>query len=334
MLRGCEGTVGVEMTTAESTDIQIGILGLGHVAAHQSAAIELTKGINLAAACDIDPGTATHLPESVEFYTSFDKMLSDGRCNVILISAPNREHYQLGRQTIDAGNALILEKPAVETREQFDDIVARAAENNIFLYVALHSAFGVEVLWLAQQMECGSLDLGDLHGFEADLFDPYIVRNELVDGVTSLGGSWMDCGVNALSVLASFVDPGDLRVSSSRMTPPKGLDCSETEGLVELESTTVRGKIHTSWLTGKDHKSTRLFFEQDEIFLDHSAQKVFRGPPESQQAIYSYDGPLPRLTNHYVGVFADLVRQYSMGRGNIDFAAPIHRTFFAADEAR
>jgi D-galactose 1-dehydrogenase len=322
------------MTTAGSPDIQIGLVGLGHVAAHQSAAIELTEGINLAAACDIDPDTATHLPKSVEFYASFDKMLSDGRCNAILISAPNREHYQLGCRTIDAGNALVLEKPAVETREQFDDIVARAADKNVFLYVAMHAAFGAEILWLSRQLERNSLNLGDLRGFEASFFDPYVVRNQLVNGATSLGGSWSDSGANALSILARLVDLRDLRVSNSRMTPSDGLDCSETEGLVELESSTVHGNIHTSWLTGRDHKSTRLFFEEDEILLDHSAQKVFRGPSESQQVIYSYDGPLARLTNHYVGVFADLVRHHSMGRGNIDVAMPNHRIFFTADEIR
>jgi predicted dehydrogenase len=307
---------------------------LGHVASYQIAAIDLTEGVKLAAACDIHPDCAMQLPDSVEFHSSFEKLLSAEQCDVVMIATPNREHYRLGRLAIDAGKALVLEKPAVESRRQFDDIVNAATSSDIFLHIAMHAAFGAEVLWLARQLESDSLNLGEIRGFRSSFRDPYIAQNRLTNGAASLGGSWMDSGVNALSVLGNFIDLQDLRVSGSRMRAFDGLNCSETEGLVKLESDTVRGEIHTSWLTGVNHKSTRLLFEQGEILLDHSLQSAFIGAKESRQVVYSYDGPLHRLTNHYVGVFTDLVRQYSISQGNADIATPIHRIFFEADEVR
>jgi len=317
-----------------ASDIQIALVGLGHVASYQIAAIDLTEGVELAAACDLDPDCAMQLPESVEFHSSFEKLLSAGQCDVVMIAAPNREHYRLGRLAIDADKALVLEKPAVESRRQFDDIVNAATNSDVFLYVAMHAAFGAEVLWLTRQLESDSLNLGEIRGFQSSFRDSYIAQNRLTNGAASLGGSWMDSGVNALSVLGNFIELQDLHVSSSRMRASDGLNCSETEGLVELESDTVRGNIHTSWLTGQNHKTTRLLFEQDEVLLDHSIQNAFKGAKESRQVVYSYDGPLHRLTNHYVGVFTDLVRQYSIGQGNADIATPIHRIFFEADEVR
>jgi len=317
-----------------SAEIQVALVGLGHVASHQITAIDMTEGVNLAAACDIDPDCARRLPGSVEFHSNFEGLLSAGQFDVVMIAAPNREHYRLGRLAIDAGKALVLEKPAVESRQQFDDVMNAAVSRDVFLYVAFHAAFGAEVLWFSEQLRSDSLDLGNIRGFQSSFFDPYISDDRLANGASSLGGSWMDSGVNALSVLDHFVELGELRVASSRMLGPDGPDCSETEGMVELESGTVRGKIHTSWLTGQNHKSTRLVFENEEILLDHSLQKAFRGTAESRQVVYSYDGPLHRLTNHYIGVFADLIRHYSTGKGNAGIAAPIHRVFFDADEAR
>ena len=322
------------MPSDETSDIQIALVGLGHVASYQIAAIDLTEGVKLAAACDIDPDCARHLPEAVEFHTSFEKMLSAAQYDVVMIAAPNREHYRLGRLAIDAGKALVLEKPAVESRKQFDDMVNAATTSDVYLYVAMHAAFGAEVLWLTRQLESDSLNLGEIRGFESSFQDPYIVQNRLTSGAASLGGSWMDSGVNALSVLGNFIELQDLHISSSRMRAPNGLNCSETEGLVELESDTVRGDIHTSWLSGLNHKSTRLLFEHGEILLDHSIQSALKGAKGSRQVVYSYDGPLHRLTNHYVGIFTDLVRRYAIGQGNADIAIPIHQIFFEADKVR
>jgi D-galactose 1-dehydrogenase len=322
------------MTSRFSSELQIALVGLGHVAAHHIAAIDMTDGIRLAAACDIDPHSASQLHESVAFYTSIEQLLSDDSCDIVMISAPNREHYRLGRMVIDAGKALALEKPAVEYRWQFDDIVSVSKDNDVFLYIALHAAFGPEVLWFKQQLARNTLSLGEIRSFDASFYDPYLVQGELVDGSAGLGGAWMDSGINALSVLTSFINPQSLRVTESRMRAPDGLNCSETEAVVALESDNALGLIHTSWLTGLNHKTTRLTFQEDEILLDHSRQKVFRGTADSRRVIYSYDGPQHRLTNHYVGVFSDLVDRYSVNRDNSAETVLLHGVFFAADENR
>lgn len=314
--------------------IQIALVGLGHAARHQIAAIDLTEGVNLTAACDIDPYRAAQLPRSVKFHTQFDELLSQGQFDVIMISTPNRERYRLALRALETSKALVLEKPAVETREQFDTVVSAAASGDVFLYVAMHAAFGVEVRWLSRQLRSKILRPGELRGFRALFHDPYITQRRLADGASSLGGSWMDSGVNALSVLGTFTDLQNLHVMASHMRAPGDLSCSETEALIELESDRVRGKIHTSWLTGQNRKSTRLFFENYEVLLDHSGQRIYKGAPGSRQIIYSNDKPSDRLTNHYIGVFSDLVTGFSSGSGNVDVAASVHRIFFEADEMR
>ncbi len=322
------------MKFGAAPDIRIALVGLGHVADHQIAAIETTDGLRLVAACDRDPNSARRLSEDTSFYLCIDDLLSVGQFDIVMISTPNRDHYRLGELVIDAGKDLILEKPAVESRRQLDRIVQKSKCADIFLYFSLHAAFGAEVIWLQRQLASDKLNFGDLRCFRAYFCDPYITENDLTKGAESLGGSWMDSGVNALSVLGNFIDPANLRIAVSRMRAPEGLNCSETEGMVSLESGRVRGLIHTSWLTGLNHKSTLLIFDQDEVLLDHSRQQASRGKGENQKAIFAYDGSLHRLTNHYVGVFSDLVGRYSGGKSNSDFAVALHELFFDADENR
>ena len=315
-------------------DIEIALVGLGHIADHQLAAIEMTKGLRVVAACDKNPDTARRLSKDVSFYASIDDLIVAKRFDIAVISTPNHAHFQHGELFINAGKDVILEKPAVETRKQLHDIVLQSQRAGTFLYFSLHAAFGAEVLWFRQQLVNGNLRLGNLRRFHARFYDPYIRENKLVIGAESLGGSWMDSGMNALSVLGHFVKPIGLRVEKSQMRAPEKFGCSETEAKVFVASDGAHGLIHTSWLTGKNHKSTRLIFDQDEILLDHSLQTAAIGRGSTQKILFSYNGSLHRLTNHYVGVFSDLVARYTCGQSNLDYAVALHEPFFVADENR
>ena len=322
------------MDTRSPTDISVALVGLGHVAKHQIAAMEMTDGIRLVAACDTNPDAAHHLVEDTPFYPSLEDLLSSCKCDFVMISAPNREHFRLGEAVIKAGRNLILEKPGVETLPQLRRIVLASQSSNIFLHFALHAAFGAEVIWLRQELALGHLDLGSLNGFRACFYDPYVTDTGLTHGADSLGGSWMDSGINALSVLGSFMDPGRLCVQTSRMRRPAGLRCSETEALVSLRSERAQGCIHTSWLTGRNHKSTLLKFDEGDILLDHSGQKVSFDDGKSRKLLFTCEGPLDRLTNHYVGVLSDLVDRFPRGNCNTDFAVTLHERFFEAADKR
>jgi len=322
------------LSTIAIPDIRIALVGLGHVAVHQIAAINLTAGIRLVAACDKNPGTAQCLRDGIPFYSRVEDLLAERQADVVMISAPNREHFRLGQMVIDAGTNLVLEKPAVENRQQLNAIVRRREQSGVFLYFAMHAAFGAEVIWLRRQVEEDALRLGELRSFEARFHDPYVTHDVLTEGAASLGGSWMDSGVNALSVLGTFLEPADMRVDASRMRRSPHLDCSETEAIVSLSHRQAHGTIHTSWLTGRNHKSTRLVFEEAEVLLDHSNQQASIGSSVDQKAAFNYSGPLHRLTNHYAGVFSDLVALFSSGRSNVEFAAALHDLYFCADETR
>jgi D-galactose 1-dehydrogenase len=317
-------------------DVNIGIVGLGHVATHHMEALRLVDGVRFIAAHDVDATKARCLPPGVEWSPTLDDLLRRPNIDAIVVAAPTPEHYRIGLATLEAGKWLVLEKPATERREELEALAAKAKGAALRMSVALHAAFGREALWFRERLRANEIDLGPLSGFRSGFYDPYAGPAGVSRATRSLGGSWIDSGVNALSVLAMFVDCSCLRITDSRFTRVAALEGREIQATVELDfevaGSSGRGVIDTNWSLGKDSKITTLFYDRDAsvVTLDHSAQTVALSTRGSSTLLYDGSNELPRLTNHYVGVFTDLREQHARGQDNLDVATSIHRLFYDA----
>lgn len=316
----------------------VGIIGLGHVASHQIAAIERSSDFQLIAGCDPDLSRHTLLDRSVNAYTDSEDMLERPDLDVVVVASPNRLHVSHGTQVMAAGKWLFMEKPLAETQGEFDQFASKRQEYAGHCTLALHAAFGQELEWYCGEQNDRKMDGGRIRSFEAVFLDPYFSDGQLDQRARSLGGSWLDSGINALSVICRFIDPDELVISGSRMTRVEDSSCSEVRGTVEFKfdrpRATGAGVIKTSWTTGRDQKRTTLLFDDDvtAIVLDHSGQQVILREQEQDQLLFSCDNGLPRLTNHYVGAFKDLALQMNAGADNFSYCQKLHRLLFQAED--
>lgn len=315
----------------------VGIIGLGHVASHQISAINRSTEFHLIAGCDPDRSRLALLDHSVIAYAELEEMLNRPDLDLIVVASPNRLHVPHGVQAMAAGKWLFMEKPLAMTQEDFDLFARKRQEYAGHCTLALHAAFGVEVEWFCGERIHHKADADDLTSFVAEFYDPYFDDGQLQQRATSLGGSWMDSGINALSVVCRLISPDDLAVSDSRMTRPKESVCLEIQGSVDFKWSRSRergtGVIKTSWTTGRDQKLTTLGFDSDDrkIILDHSAQQVILREQEQDQLLFSCDNGLPRLTNHYVGAFRNLALQMQAGTDNFSYCQKLHRLLYQAE---
>jgi D-galactose 1-dehydrogenase len=314
----------------------VGIIGLGHVASHQIAAIDDSKDFQLTAGCDPDRARVALLNESVSAYTDADEMLQRSDLDVVVVASPNRLHVSHGLQVMAAGKWLFMEKPLAETQEEFELFDRKRLEYAGHCTLALHAAFGVEVEWFFDNYH--EVDDARLTSFAAEFYDPYFSDGQVEQRATSLGGSWMDSGINALSVICRLISPDDLVICDSRMTRVEGSECSEVSGAVDFQFPRSRvrggGAIQTSWTTGRNKKLTTLVFDGAgrKIILDHSVQQVILRERQHDQLLFSCDNGLPRLTNHYVGAFRDLAVQINAGKDNFSYCRKLHRLLYQAQD--
>ena len=316
----------------------VGIIGLGHVASHQIAAIETSGDFQLVAGCDPDLSRHSLLDRSVDAYADSKDLLKRSDLDVVIVASPNRLHVSHGAQVMAAGKWLFMEKPLAETQEEFDRFDRKLQEYDGHCTLVLHAAFGQELEWYCGEQNDQRFDTSHISSFEAEFYDPYFDDGQVEQRATSLGGSWMDSGINALSVIGRLISLDELVISNSRMTRVKDSGCTEVQGTVDFEFSRPRvfgaGVVETSWTTGRDKKLTTLGFDggDKKIILDHSAQQVILREQEQDQLLFSCDNGLPRLTNHYVGAFRDLASQMNAGTDNFRYCQKLHRLFYQAED--
>lgn len=117
--------------------IKLGIVGFGFMG-HCDADMMATfpdEDIKLVAVADTNPDQLKDAPEGVETYGSIDEMLEKADINTVMISVPNPLHLEMVEKSAKAGKAIICEKPAAMTVEQFDHMVEVTKENGVLFTV-------------------------------------------------------------------------------------------------------------------------------------------------------------------------------------------------------
>lgn len=310
----------------------VGIVGLGHVGRHHVTALQSSTHFQLVAGCDTDQRSFEILESSTRRFASLEDMLAVPDLDIVIVASPNRLHVEHGVAVMEAGKWLVMEKPLAETREEFERFRSMKAELDGKCTLALHAAHGVEVTWFLDECVAGR----ELRRFDARFYDPYFESGRLLPGARSLGGSWTDSGINALSVICRLVSPKDLAIRDSRMTQIDGTGCREAQGTVDFDFVRAggsAGSIDTNWTLGRNSKSTMVRLgDGSRYLLDHSGQSVLCCNGGKREPIYTCENLLPRLTNHYVGVFADLAVQVQSGEDNFEYGADLHNILYRAVE--
>ena len=316
--------------------MKLAIIGLGHVAQYQLEAINQIKEIDLVAAHDIDSTRSQILPSGVLFFDEPESLISHSDIDLILVSTSNKTHYSLGKKVLQNKMPLLLEKPCCDSIEQMNELVDLAHQNNKLFMVAFHAAYGRDVLWYEDFLLKSGFNPGPITGFHAGFFDPYYENGHIVSSAKSLGGSWFDSGINALSVIGKFIELDKLHVVEGRMTRVSSLPCSEIQGAAsfEFESDKHRGYgiIETNWSLGLNQKITQLQYAltDTQVILDHTNEQVTIKQSEKILKEEHLQTHFSRLTNHYINLFSDIVDMFNSDNTNLSYAVSLHQLLFEA----
>ncbi len=159
-----------------------------------------------------------HIPAALEGYES---LVQDPAVDVVYISTPNEQHHPNCLLALNAGKAVLCEKPFALTAAQAREIVDLARAKGIFCMEAMWMRFAPavrEALTLAREGKLGRLEF-----FAGQLGFPYETdpTNRLFRQPG--GGALLDLGVYPLS-LAQALLGSPLGISSQAAFSPNGVD--------------------------------------------------------------------------------------------------------------
>ena len=198
---------------------RLAIVGAGTIGSlHANSAAGL--GVPVVAACDPDRDKAARLlaenGSSDGLATDrLETLLEDRSVDAVVIASPNRWHHEHALRCIDAGKAVLLEKPMAMTAEQCAEIHAAAKRAGVPLQIGFVCRFAPAVAMVRSLIESGRL--GEIYHIKAMLY-----RRRGIPGLgkwfttrsESGGGVLIDIGVHVIDLALHLLGhPKPQRVS-------------------------------------------------------------------------------------------------------------------------
>lgn len=315
--------------------IQTVLVGLGDIHKYHAQALLHVPEIEIIGAYDIDPERSA-LINAPKHYSTAEQLYSEIKYNAAIVAVSTPNHFDVASTLLNKGVSVLLEKPAVMDMNELYKLYDIAAKNNAILIVALHDAFGQEIkVFLTQHLENLLKIHGHIKKVESHYYDPYCSAGIDWGRVHSLVGSWLDSGINALSVHGSIIGP--MLLDKARFDNLNGNDTIEIGSSVTLTYVNkkgLNGSIITSWKEPKKSKKTTIVFEDGyRVILDHSKQAIeFQAKAFSSQLVWSNSDTRPRLVQQYIYVFKDFVERVNNNSDNRIITISLHGVLLKAWE--
>lgn len=140
----------------------VAVVGTGHWGKNHARVYKelLSEGVidNLKI-CDLDEHRARQLGETleVEYATSYRDLIQDDDIHAVSIVTPSKTHYQLGKEFMEAGKDVLVEKPMTMDVEEAKKLVEVAAATDRMLMVGHIFRYHPAVCELKRRIDAGEL---------------------------------------------------------------------------------------------------------------------------------------------------------------------------------
>jgi predicted dehydrogenase len=122
------------------TEVRWGILGTGQIAADFAQGLTRTHGARLAAVASRTETRAIDFAaqfDDVRPHDSYAALVERDDIDVVYIATPNHRHHEDCHLCLDAGKAILCEKPFTLNRRLAESVIEKARERNLFCMEAM-----------------------------------------------------------------------------------------------------------------------------------------------------------------------------------------------------
>ena len=206
--------------------INWGILGTGNIAHLVAKDLALLPNAELTAVGSRAQERADAFGDTFDVphrHGSYEALVANPDLDVVHVASPHSAHLEHATMALEAGCAVLCEKPLALNAEQAERLIATARRRDQFLMEAMWTRF-LPVMDDVRRLVHDEQALGDVHLLQADIgvaqsFDP---THRLFDPALG-GGALLDLGVYPLAFAFDLFGPPDT-VTSSAVIGETGID--------------------------------------------------------------------------------------------------------------
>src|SRR5262249_43370471 len=105
---------------------KVAVVGVGHFGTEHARVYSACAGVELVGLGDVDAQSGRRCADrfGVDYVSSHRELI--GRVDAVSIAVPTNLHHQLACEFMEAGVAVLVEKPIAATLEQADEMVGLA----------------------------------------------------------------------------------------------------------------------------------------------------------------------------------------------------------------
>lgn len=205
--------------------IRLGILGTGNMARAFALGLQHAPAVDLVAVASRTNESAEAFAgefNTVRYFSDYRLLAAEPDIDLIYIATPHSCHMENSLMCLDAGKAVLCEKPFTINAAQARAVIESAREKGLFLMEAMWSRYipaMVKLRELLSRKVIGDVQIMLAGGAFMPPFDPnaYLFRPDLGGGVL------LDAGVYLVSI-ASMVLGTPNRILATGSLGPSGVD--------------------------------------------------------------------------------------------------------------
>jgi len=210
-------------------------------------------------------------------FGSYEEMLAEPELDIVYIATTNNLHFEHTMMCLEAGKAVLCEKPLASDSAQVEQMVKKAHEKNVFLMEAIMSRFLPSMIQFKEQVENGAIKKPLLLQCNFGYISPFDPYHRLYNPELG-GGSIPDIGIYPIfTAMLLFGKPVSIKVMS--VPAPTGTDWT------------------TSVLLKHKNKEISMLTSSFEMILDNEARVYGEGGYLKLHSMFSKSNKLTLHTN-------------------------------------
>jgi len=174
--------------------LKFGIWGYGqHARKNFVPAIAAHSRFELAAVQTSQP--ASSVPEGVIHYSQSSEFLGSD-IEIVYIGSPNGLHFEQAKQCLEAGKHVVIEKPAVISLAQAEELLAVASKSNLLVFEGFMYRYHPQFQKLLELAKV----LGPVKKVQAQFAFPHLPKENIRYSAELKGGALADVGCYTLNL--------------------------------------------------------------------------------------------------------------------------------------
>lgn len=200
-----------------SKTIKWGIMGSGGIARHFAKDVALSKGAELVAIGSRSLETAEKFASSFNIpniHGSYEQLVADPNIDIVYIATPHPEHKRCALMCINAGKAILCEKPFAMNYQETADIINAARAKKVFAMEAMWSRYFPAIRKVKEWIRDGAIGdvkmINTTFGFKCPWDPEWRLLNKELGG-----GAALDVGIYTASFASFVYEDQPVRIASS-----------------------------------------------------------------------------------------------------------------------